>query len=531
MGLGGFDVAAGISSTGGSGSKAGPVPSVFDNEPVIIDEPAFDIGDDGVLLPAGDDPNTDPAAAGVNQSALHESGDVLEGIEPRSVAAEQEEGNAQTAPFEDDVMMVGDDKPPMQSSEAPVTPPPAGSEERRTERASSSVHAPEESSETAEAPQRRVRQPKAIKPDQRTELSNRDLTDWNQNYLANMAAALTARQNHTSHFEAKKNAEFWVLHQGIGNIASNFGGDQTPHPLAIFSGQSLWDLLRGVPAGRKRTRSGSSAGDGEEDEGARRVRTRTASQEEVARGEDGDGVMFGDDDGLIQDDDINIESEVGREAPPSLPDHSSGMPWNISASRHSSAQPLGSGLVPRLSSSVGGLPGGMELGPPSSVGRRGSRLTSASPLLGRGPSFSRVGSQEASRLTSNEEEFGDLDAQLGLEGADADFELYGPSAIVDTQTAAQSQWIAATLENEAYNFLTFVSTKIQEGADEEHDDDEGDIQGAKKITFEALLPPTLNSQAVGAQGLLHVLALATKGLLEVHQAEPFGQIDIAVVSH
>jgi hypothetical protein len=350
-----------------------------------------------------------------------------------------------------------------------------------------------------------------------------------------MAAALTARQNHTSHFEAKKNAEFWVLHQGIGNIASNFGGDQTPHPLAIFSGQSLWDLLRGVPAGTKRSRSGSSAGD-DEDEGARRVRTRTASQEEVARGEDGDGFNFGDDDGLIQGDDINIESEVGRDAPPSLPDHSSGMPWNISASRHSSAQPLGSGLVPRLSSSVGGLAGGMELGPPSSVGRRRSRLTSASPLLERGPSFSRAGSQEASRLTSNEEDFADLDAQLGLDNADADFELYGPSAIVDTQTAAQSQWIAATLENEAYNFLTFVSTNIQERADEQqggdqHEDDEGVIQGANKITFDALLPPTLNSQAVGAQGLLHVLALATKGLLEVHQAEPFGEIEIAVVSH
>ncbi|KIV85458.1 hypothetical protein PV11_01151 [Exophiala sideris] len=528
-GIGGFEVAAGIISVRRSGSKAGQIPSVFDNEPVVHDEPVFDVGDDGALLPAGEAvSDADLAVADAEQAALGTPMDEMEGIEPQAGPTE-EEGPRQNIPVDDEGVVFGDDEPAMQSTEAPVTPPPADPEERRIERAESSVHPSHESSETAEAPQRRVRQPKAIRPDQRTELSNRDLTDWNQNYLANMAAALTAKRSQISHFEAKKNAEFFILHQGIGNIASNFGDDQNPHPLAIFSGQSLWDLLRGVPAGTKRSRSGSSVGD-DEDDGGRRVRTRTVSHEEVARGEDGDQYMFADDDGLIQGDDINIESEVGRAAPPSLPDHSSGMPWNVSASRHSSAQPLGSGLLPRLSSSVGGLAGGMELGPPSNIGRRRSRLTSASPLLGRGPSISRAGSQEPSPLTGNEDEFADLDAQLALD-ADADFELYGPSAVVDTQTAAQSQWIAATLENEAYNFLTFVSTQIQTRAEQEQEPNEEEGLPVTNITFEELLPPTTNSQAVGAQGLLHVLALATKGLLEVHQAEAFGSIEIAVVSH
>ena len=110
--------------------------------------------------------------------------------------------------------------------------------------------------------------------------------------------------------------------------------------------------------------------------------------------------------------------------------------------------------------------------------------------------------------------------------------MYGPSATVDTQTAAQSQWVAATLENEAYNFLTFVNTKIQEKTELEEGaiEEEGEIQ-EKNIMLDELLPPTQNSAIVGAQALLHVLALTTKGLLEVYQAEDFGEIQISVISH
>ncbi len=161
--------------------------------------------------------------------------------------------------------------------------------------------------------------------------------------------------------------------------------------------------------------------------------------------------------------------------------------------------------------------------------------------------LSRLGSQdvqEPSRLTSNEDEFADLDMQLGLGVQDdnmgADFELYGPSAAVDTQTAAQSQWVTATLENEAYNFFTFVSTKIhakgeegpEEGEEEVADPNNAMTSDNKKIviTLDELLPPSQNSQIVGAQALLHVLALTTKGLLKVCQPEPFGPIEIAIVS-
>ncbi len=531
-GLGGLEgEPAATSSAVQSGSKAGQRSSIFGEEPLVLDEPVFDLGDDGFLHPAV---SADLHGANVVGQDLQDvSGEDMTGAEaPEAAVAAEDEQIQQNMPFDDDIIPFGEDEPPQPTSEAPVTPQPASTEVRQSERATSSARPSEDRSETIEAPQRRGRQAKALQPDQRTELSNRDLTEWNQNYLVNMAVALKAKQSHASHFESKKNAEFWVLRQGIGNVAANFGEDRTPHPLAMFSGHSLWDLLRGLSTGTKRTRSSSPA-DGEEDEEARRVRARTASDESdegVARGQEGETSMFGNDDGLmLQGDDLNLESEVGRHAPPSLADNSSGMPWNISASRHSSAQPLGSGPIARLSSSVAGLPGGMELGPPSALGRRGSRFTSASPLLGRGLSLSRIGSHEPSHLTSNEDEFADLDAQLGLD-ANPDFELYGPAANVDTQTAAQSQWVASALENEANNFLNFVQTRIAENADDQQGDDEG-MTESNKITFDELLPPTQNSQIVGAQGLLHVLALATKGLLEVHQAEPFGDIEIAVVNH
>ncbi|KAK5191161.1 R8 protein [Exophiala xenobiotica] len=528
-GSGGFEGGSGATSSAvQSGSKAAQHSSVFGEEPLVLDEPVFDLGDDGHLHPAV---SADLHGANLADQGLQDvfGEDVTGSDAPEAGTAAEDAQVQQNMPFDDDIMPFGEDEPPLPTSEAPVTPQPAGTEVRQSERATSSARPSEDRSETIEAPQRRARQAKALQPDQRTELSNRELSEWNQNYLANMAVALKAKQNHASHFESKKNAEFWVLRQGLGNVEANFGEDRTPHPLATFSGHSLWDLLRGLSTGTKRTRS-SSPVDGEEDEEARRVRARTTSDEGVARGQAGENSMFDNDDGLmLQDDDLNLESEVGRHAPPSLPDHSSGMPWNVSASRHSSAQPLGSGPVARLSSSIGGVPGGMELGPPSSLGRRGSRFTSASPLLGRGLSLSRIGSQEPSHLTSNEDEFADLDAQLGLD-TNPDFELYGPAANVDTQTAAQSQWVASALENEANDFLNFVQTRIAEDADDGQGDDEGMIE-SNTITFDELLPPTQNSQIVGAQGLLHVLALATKGLLEVHQAEPFGAIEIAVVSH
>jgi meiotic recombination protein REC8, fungi type len=418
-------------------------------------------------------------------------------------------------------MVFGDDEPlppaepfPRADGEIPVQREPEPSAQPSHESTTTT---------TAEAPQRRVRQAKQLQVDDRAEISNRQLGEWSANYLANMNAISRTKEQNKSAAQAKKNAVFWVLRQGIGGVETNFGNDLFPHPLAVFSGRDLLDALTGrdsSPTGSKRTRSQSLEADDEEE--GRRVRAKGEDGEEVVRGE-GDIVGFDDDGILLQEDDYNIESEVGRQAPSSLREQSSAMPWNIS-SRGGSVQRFGS-AGRGMSSSVAGA-GALPLGPQSALSRRGSRLTSASPLVGKGSRLPSIAVEDDEAGLEEQGSFpGDDDMGLGGEMDVDDYELYGPSAAVDTQTAAQSQWLKTTLENEAFNFLAFLEKQLQKR--EERGEEEGEAD--KSITLDELLPPANNTQVVGAQAMLHVLALTTKGLIEVEQEEAFGDIRMWVV--
>lgn len=112
-----------------------------------------------------------------------------------------------------------------------------------------------------------------------------------------------------------------------------------------------------------------------------------------------------------------------------------------------------------------------------------------------------------------------------------DFQLYGPGAAVDTQTAANSQWMRATLDHEAHNFLHFVNARIEAipaPADEEEDELSGDGPSKASVLFEDLLPPPNHTKLVAAQALHHILALATKSLLIVQQTKPYGPIHLTL---
>lgn len=189
-----------------------------------------------------------------------------------------------------------------------------------------------------------------------------------------------------------------------------------------------------------------------------------------------------------------------------------------------------------FASSVGGFPtsaGGPSSVPgvrgigPSSLDRRASRIASASPLVGRGQL--RYSSLELPATADDDELFGGrriLDDQA-LE----EFELYGPGAAVDTQTAADSQWVRSTLNQEAGNFLAFVEAQISEiAAPEDDQEDELSGQGQPKasVAFEQLLPPQQNTKIVAAQALYHVLALATKSLLNVKQDPADGPMELSM---
>lgn len=358
--------------------------------------------------------------------------------------------------------------------------------------------------EQAAAPQRKKRQPKTIELDRTTSLHNRDLNEWSTNYLDRMHEQSRAKQAGKLAAQAKKNAEHWFL--GAGSLL----GQGMRGPLELLSTVQMLEIFTGVDIlnpGKKRSREGDdSSGSNKQSRGG-------PSPDQIARGvDDGRGCQYDDDMPMINDETI----EQGREAPTPLDDrHLSNLfPWNQSAG---SRQPADSNVT---STSFGG--GGIR---PNVAGRRGSRLTTASPLVGRG--------SVVPDINNDVFQFGGSDIAMGGSTSEDEFELFGPAAQVDTQTAAQSQWQRVVLGAESANFLTFVQTAIDDAdiarqnaaaGDEEDEALEGSVD------FETILSSESNSQIVAAQAFLHVLALGTKGLIKVAQDEHYGPLSMRVAA-
>lgn len=264
-------------------------------------------------------------------------------------------------------------------------------------------------------------------------------------------------------------------------------------PLDMFSGAAIIEAFPGIKlaAGTKRSRH-----EAEDSDNSQAKRIRSTPSNEIGPGLDN---QAGDDVFMMDDDTI----EQGRAAPTPLDDRqlSSLLPWNQS---QGSRRPTD--VHQPTSASFGG-------GPLLNItGRRGSRLTTASPLIGRGA----IGDE----LDNFHLPPGSDINMSGLNIAD-EFELYGVAAQVDTQTAAQTQWQKTALSGESANFLDFVQTAI---------DENDDLDQAETVDFESLLPRKDNSHIVAAQAFLHVLTLGSKGTLRVEQVEPFGPLVLAVVA-
>ena len=417
---------------------------------------------------------------------------------------------------------------------------------------SSSEVSGEEEPDSAEAAQvRKTRGRRALPLDTVTELRNSDLAQWNTNYATNMKEAARHKVQHKQVLQAKKNAAAWVFGNGLGGVGTGFSIPDLRGPFNMFAGDQLYEALTGIQlnaAGRKRGRDDDEGGTSGSE--GRRTRPRSEGEEQVGRGE---ALNKGDDDVLPQFDD-NVSCfrcrqiisnrpyqtiELGRDAPPPLEEYSSQMPWNVTASLHGSRQgsrqgSLARGRGPAFSSSIGGgfpfsAGGPSSAGPfpsglPGSFDRRARRLpiTGASPLVGRGPH--RPSSLDLG-FHDDEEEL--LGGRLRSDDpALEEFELYGPAAGVATQTAAESQWVRAALDQESTNFFDFVKAQLG-GRD---DDELGGEQGRESIAFQELLPPTQHTKVVAAQAFLHVLVLAGKGLLQVQQDVGYGPIYLGVAA-
>lgn len=183
------------------------------------------------------------------------------------------------------------------------------------------------------------------------------------------------------------------------------------------------------------------------------------------------------------------------------------MPWNVTASLQGSA--AGSSSVSRTLENYDLSSRRFHSG----MGRRGSRLPSASPLAGRSLPRDLFGNGSLSSLSL--EDFGQLHDDRMKDiiddgGSDTYVGPYSPSG--DDCSGAKS--ILSGLHKTDRNFLDFLQTHAegvkvaQESMGYPH---------SQKIVFSILLPPKITSRAVATQALMHVLLLATKDVIHVSQ--------------
>ncbi|KAI5291189.1 hypothetical protein KEM54_005973 [Ascosphaera aggregata] len=370
----------------------------------------------------------------------------------------------------------------------------------------------EEISETtASAKEQQKRSPRkrtfrCLETDLRPELRNSHLLEWNEEYLRNMARAKRMKILHKQLGDARRNAATWVLERGLGDVGSKIGEFGYDHILEMYAGGRLLDKLSKEEPRRVKNESGDGVNKQAVDGGVRH---------ESENGND-----------MIHDEANEIE--IGRNAPPSiLDDYSSQMPWNVTTSARGGSHPGSSIHSRRFVPSLGGFSSASNH--PGLMGRM-SRMTSSSPLAGRGRLRNGLAESEDEMNidvdypgleTSSGNALGGLDA--GYPSSDAghmamtkpgqqdSYELRGLAAAIDTQAASEPQWLRGVFEQESLNFLEFVRTRGDEIESEESNDG--------MISFSQLLPPQTSTRVVATQALMHVLSLATRGLLKVEQDE------------
>jgi meiotic recombination protein REC8 len=145
-------------------------------------------------------------------------------------------------------------------------------------------------------------------------------------------------------------------------------------------------------------------------------------------------------------------------------------------------------------------------------------MTSASPLLGRGDN-------DIIRISSDDGDFGDIYLPDLPEAPSADeFEFFGPSALVDTQTAESSQWLRSAIHQETMRYFEFVKHAIGQRMNEELT-----LNEVQSITFAELVSPKTDTKLVAAQAFLHTLTLATTDKIRIEQQNYPGDISIRLI--
>lgn len=363
---------------------------------------------------------------------------------------------------------------------------------------SSAIVIEESPSSEAAALRRRVRVAKTIPLDTRMELGNRDLINWNTNYLSNMADKNRESYIKKAAIQAKKNAQKWILGGVITSVTDGTKTSRLMTHLDMFAGATLYEMTTGLqlfPSGKKRSHEDEAEDVGD----SRRLRRpRFEDEDQIGRGVDIEHVGEG-----LQ---MHSDVEMPREVAEGMEDVSSAMPWNITASIRGS--------------SVARPPPGSRAG---SQGR--FRMISASPLTGRTrPSDLDPVVFEGEGYTSDSE----VGKDVALGGiSETQSEKSCPATHVDKQTTAQQSWQQDVIDQESSNFREFVERAIKEKRRAQGL--ESSKEGLNMIEFNELLPPESNSRVVAAQAFLHILSLASKNVIIAAQKEAYGPIDLRFI--
>ncbi|PNS14810.1 Meiotic recombination protein rec8 [Sphaceloma murrayae] len=350
----------------------------------------------------------------------------------------------------------------------------------------------------AAAPNRAGRQRRVLPLDTQMELRNRDFSDWDQNYVQTMIHDATNRFNARNPYTAKINAQVWLTGNGLHGIGTILDPSTLPEALQMFVGANLLNTFttqpgQGSPTSSKRSRTPSTSS-------SRRVRPRLESREAEQGRFDADAghpILAHDDLPTLPPDDFEQSLEQARAEGTPLPDRrSSQMPWNISASKHSSVRRFARAGGPGSSSVAGG---------PLSVGARGSSVA-PSPLDRYG-----VGNTQM-----DEETF-----QLPMDETEAVYSVDD----LDSQGVRRSSlpW-AKGMDTEERNFVEWVSGVMGDGAGR------GGMENRTEIEFDEVVRPAEWDRVVASQALMFVLALNGKGIISARQEvdEAFRPIVLSV---
>lgn len=166
-------------------------------------------------------------------------------------------------------------------------------------------------------------------------------------------------------------------------------------------------------------------------------------------------------------------------------------------------------------------------------GRPRSRLTSASPLAGRGFPFD-IESLNGIGLEEDNYVYGDFDLSHYLQTeVDGDGNVMVRDDEDDSQTRTRAhasqgnsqprlthdQLLQSSLDQESVNFLDFMYAQTLDLPAHELEVETQEETGTKKVNFSTLLPPKETTRTVATHALMHILTLATKGFLGVRQDE------------